>query len=571
MTKKIELFAKRQGQPNSRPPTQEEWSRILAIPRVNQEDVDASSVEWLHKAPDTVHLRPLQMLSLATIQQYNGLFGLIPVGFGKTLIAWLAPVVLKAKRPVIFMPSNMITAFRNEVNKFRHYFQRNSVDPQLISYSLLSSKRRSRLLEQLKPDLIVCDEAHTLRSEVSSRGERIRRYLREFPDTKCVFLSGTFVDRKLSDLSYMVWACLKENSFIPHLSNEQAFGVWAECVDMEGRPGETHWKAITPLVRGEGLPFDPEAGTEQCRTQVRKAVLSRMASTPGVIMTGEVSSDKPLYASRKLPGLQAPEDILRMIGELEVGGETPDGEDIILDDAQKALLGRTLSLGFYYRWAWERIGGRDEEWIIARKAWHRELRYELQTNRRPDYDSPGLIEERMQRPNPPSHLLPAWEAWKAQKHKPVPPSVAVWVDLFFFKWLAGWLSEQPPCIIWYHSSPVEAALSKMGLETYGSGTSDRPPAGGDRHVACSIDVHGTGKNLQDWSRNIFVEIPSRNKTLEQAIGRTHRAGQEHPVFLHFPQHTGVFTGNLEKALDDAEYTHELSDSRQRLQLIRWED
>lgn len=548
-------------------PTQGEWSRIANVPRIDS--YDESSVEWVHLKPDEVHLYPTQMQALACVQEHGSLFGTIPVGFGKSLIAWLSPLVAGAKRPIIFMPSNMVDSFRREVGKFRHYFHRGHRDPETYSYGMLSSTKRSTFLEDLRPDMIICDEAHTLLNDNSSRTRRMKRYLDKYPDTKLVMLSGTFIGRDLSPLRDLVAAVLRDNSFVP--LDEHCFPIWKNCVDLSGRPSSHEWGALAPLVRAEGISTEgwDVQQEEYKRKLARQAVHSRMSMTPGVVMSQEASCNVPLIG--ELITIPVPEAILEMIDTLEVGGMLPDGEDIIVEDSQKARLAKTLSLGFFNRWAWEEVGGRDEEWLLRRRAWSRELRRELAENSREHYDSAALVERAMMRgEGEGTYLGQVWEAWDEHRRKLEPPTVPVWVDPFVFRWLAEWLSEpgRKPTIVWFRHQATADALQAIGLRVYGRGSSQ--PVYQGRHIAASIDVHGTGKNLQAWSSNLFLEPTTNPLAWEQNIGRTHRNGQDaDSVELYIMAHTDCFRETMDKARAEAESVFDASQCLQRLQKVQW--
>jgi hypothetical protein len=539
----------------------------VSIPRIS--GYDESSVDWVHKNKEVIELRPIQKAALACIQQEGCLFGPIPVGFGKTLIAWLAPVVAKARRPLILMPSNMIESFRSEVDRWRHYFHQGHREPVISSYAMLSSTKKSTMLDELQPDMIIGDEAHTLRNESSSRGRRLRRYLHAHPETKLVLLSGTFVDKKLSDLTELTFFTLGENNFIPN--DPHWLDIWKQCVDLDGRPNGSHWKAFSPLVHAENMEMRG-ALDESRRKVARAAVASRMRTTPGVVMTAEMSSDVPLFLHQV--SIEVPPHVTEMIESLEVGGTTPDGDDIIVEDSQKARLARCLSAGFFHRWAWERVGGRDEEWLMARRAWNRAVRNELAEASRENYDSPALVQQTVQRtltqePRAVGTLYAIWREWDKHRHKEEPPTEPVWTDLYLFFWLAQWLSEQThPTIIWYEHQAVGEALSRMGIPVYGAGTQQPEFTGG--HVACSIDVHGTGKNLQAWSQCLVLEPPSSGKTWEQLIGRTHRQGQTAArIDWYVMSHTEPFRKAMEKAAEEADFIFDLTLCEQRLQKATW--
>ena len=73
---------------------------------------------------------------------------------------------------------------------------------------------------------------------------------------------------------------------------------------------------------------------------------------------------------------------------------------------------------------------------------------------------------------------------------------------------------------------------------------------GREAVCASPRAHGTGKNLQQFARNLVANPPSDGATWEQLIGRTHRQGQEaDEVTVEVYRHTAPFLEAVEKARD----------------------
>ncbi len=543
----------------------DEWDRIIHVPRV--EPPDPKNVEWLHKG-DKFRLRETQARALACIQQYKGLFGPIGVGHGKTLIAWLAPVVLGQLRSVIMMPPSMVVPFKGEVARFREHFTQPTNEPEIVSYSILSSANGTDLLTRMRPEVIIADEAHSLMHDTSARTKRLKRYFADNPNTLFIALSGTFFGKRPSDLAHLVQFSLQQHAFMP--VRGRALDVWAQCVNLDGRPCDADWDAFAPLARAEGLSIAQYDGEERIK-RARSAVLSRMQSAPGVISTVDPSIEIPINLRRHT--FPVPLEIAEALRKVENGEETPDGEDIIVDDAQRARLANNLSAGFYYRWAWEEVGGRDEEWILARKTWHRALRNELEANSCEGYDSPMLVAAKVQRELDAKPSLAqskvlhnAWSEWLPHRKKPVPPTVPVWISDFFVRWIEQFLGDGVPTLVWYYSRALGEQLGKLGLPVHGQG-SDVPTLGAS--AACSISVHGTGKNLQGWWRNLVVELPTQAKTWEQLIGRTHRPGQPHDfVEFNLPLHTNKYELCLDKGIESAQHVKELTGADQRLLMMR---
>lgn len=562
------IFSKFKG------PIEDEWDRVLAIPRV--EECDPATVDWLHRTRK-YELRPIQAQTLAAIAKYHGLFGDITVGAGKTLIAWLSGVVMRSKKYVIMMPATNVEPFKGEIDRFRHHFVEPDVDPQIISYNLLSSAKSSDILDRLKPDLIVADEAHTLMND-SARTKRLNRYFETNPECRLVVMSGTFIDKKPSKLAKLVKYTLRDRAFMP--THGKALDVWAECVDLDGKPSEPDWHFFNKLAKAEGIEIGDYYGEERA-SKARKVVYSRMSTTPGVVSATKASLDTPIVCRKIMSTdnkgkIDVPDEIHMALRKIQTDEETPDGEDIILDDAQRARLSKNVSLGFFYRWAWEEVGGKDEEWLLRRRAWHRALRHELEDRAAVGYDSPLLVTNKishdflMDRSIADESLLHMYyRDWREVKDREVPPTVPVWISSYVFDWLKEYLATCPPTLIWYSSKACEQALAALGLPVYGQG-SNVPTDG--KTCAVSVAVHGTGKNLQPWHHNLIIEPMTSAKAWEQLMGRTHRPGQMADcVYFDILCHTSVLKDALDKAMEGAVFVKELNGADQRLLLAKWEN
>lgn len=555
-----------------KPALQDEWSRITRIPRIDIEKIDTSCIEWLHKDREKAELRPIQKRALASLSKYGGLFGPLGVGCGKTLIAWLAPLVIGNPRTVIMMPPSMVEAFQEEIEKWRDYFEVPDPEPIILPYSILSSARGTSILNELNPEMIIGDEAHALMRPNSARTRRFKRYRAEHPHTVCLMLSGTFFDKTPSDLAHIVQFSLGSNAFMP--VRGRALEIWGQCVNLDGQPNESDWRSFSPLALAEGVDLEHFTGDRRTRA-ARTSVYVRMRDTPGVVTTIAPSIELPIHIYTH--EIEIPSEIEEALDSVLSDEETPDGEDIITDAAHKARLQDHLSAGFYYRWAWEEIGGRDEEWLLARKGWNRALRRELDSYSREGYDSEKLVRDVVReeyRVNPRlanvRNLHYAWSEWEEHWTKKPPPSRAVWVSDFYIEWIKNFLSDGVPTVVWYKSLGMETALREF-LPVHGAGSD--VPVYDRQSVACASKVHGEGKNgFQPWWRCLVVEPFSRTKTWEQLIGRHHRPGQEHDfVEVHVPIHTERFRKCLDDSVRSAYHTKDLSMMDQRLLLADYRE
>src|SRR5262249_2414425 len=126
--------------------------------------------------------------------------------------------------------------------------------------------------------------------------------------------------------------------------------------------------------------------------------------------------------------------------------------------------------------------------------------------------------------------IPEFEAWWRVHDRPSPPVEPVWLNDFLVRQAYGWSQEEMGSIIWFEHRAFGEHLKAYQIPVFSGGedasreilrvTPETHPA-----IACSIKAHGTGLNLQAYSRNLLVTPPSNAQTWEQTLGRTHRPGQ----------------------------------------------
>jgi hypothetical protein len=78
----------------------------------------------------------------------------------------------------------------------------------------------------------------------------------------------------------------------------------------------------------------------------------------------------------------------------------------------------------------------------------------------------------------------------------------------------------------------------------------------------SIQAHGTGRNLQMFSRNLVVSCPSAGADWEQLLGRTHRQGQQADEVEY--DFFDTFDHEVKTAVKDAAYIKDILGQDQRL-------
>ena len=524
-----------------------EIKRILNLKRRLLEDAAVDLTERYKRQGGLQRLRPLQSLALQEMEEYGGLLGPIGVGLGKALISFLAPAALGSKRPVVLVPAGV---YPQSVKMYSEARENWNV-PQLtiVPYSRLSVASGATILEDLKPDCIIADEAHSLKSKKSARTMRLVRYFRENPSTKFVALSGTMTSRSLSEYGHLAELALREGSPLPR--DKYTLAAWARILDAGSEPLSSDWSSFAPLM---GIEIWDQA-------LARSVFRDRLTQTPGVVC----SSDDKVKASLRIvehPDLPYPKDEYSSVGE----GSRPDGH-IFESDIEEWRCLRQLSLGFYYRWDW---GDRDpdDEWVEARNNWGRFVRKELSDFADTNYDSPLLVARRLEETNARGHLADAWNWWKSVKDRPGPITVPVWLSKEAL--VEALTIVKGPALFWYESKAVAEALKGMeGVEVIEAG--EEPPVDGKGRLALSIPSHGTGWNLQAWSQSVVLEPPANGQIWEQLIGRTHRVGQEaDTVIVHVLQHTKVLRKSLDKARIHAKYIQQTQGLPQRLNYADFE-
>jgi len=475
-----------------------------------------------------------------------------------TLISLLAGAVLRAETVVLLVPPEV----RDQLKRtdLPHY-DRDWCLPldrlHIVAYSELSLAHKADILDQIKPDLIVADEAHRLRRRESARTKRFLRFMKANPGTRFVALSGTMTSRSIKDYAHLVELALRKGSPLPRGYRELT--DWADALDVvpDGFEAKRKPGALVLLCDGD----------ESIRSGFRR----RLVETPGVVATTEGAVGTSLYLRRCSP--EVPDIVDEALDKLRKTWAI--GDDEIEDPMRLAAVARQLACGFYYEWLWP-DGVVDTEWLEARNNWNRCVRNFLVRRSRAGLDSPLLIFNACARGDKGMgpEMLAAHTAWVAVKDRPEPETVPVWLSRYIIDYAATWSTLQElPGIIWYEHKAVEAELRRTGLPVFGGGQ-DAELAQSTAVVVCaSAFAHGTGKNLQRYANNLLLTPPANGARIEQLIGRTHRPGQEaDEVYVDLCMQTDENIAAFVSALKDAAYIEETQGQKQKIlyaQKIGW--
>jgi hypothetical protein len=230
-----------------------------------------------------------------------------------------------------------------------------------VSYTQLSgSSAGNGLLERIRPDTIILDEAHSLRNADATRTKRFLRYLKENPHVKLFAWSGTMTSRSIKDYAPLARHALRDGAPVPH--KHPVLEQWAAALD--------------PGVDGECDDLDILANKLGAHDK-REGFRIRLVSTHGVITSGDSDSCQASLTITKLfPAV--PKTITDTLQQVAANWQRPDGEEF----DSPLELHRTLhqlNSGFYYRWRFPRGESRAQidAWLQARAAWNRDVRQRL--------------------------------------------------------------------------------------------------------------------------------------------------------------------------------------------------
>lgn len=523
--------------------------------------------------PCPTRLLPTQARALLEAPRAGGLLAPIGVGHGKTLVDLLLPMVMGSRTAVLLIPANLRAQLLERDWDYYgahwtlpnlaggRWFQAGKPALHVLTYSKLSTQEGTDLLSRIKPDLIICDEAHNLRDRRAARTVRFLRYFRQAEGVRLCALSGTLTSKSIRDYAHLSELALRDGSPLP--LHPPTVEEWASAIDPSDSPADAG-----------ALRRFCEAGEH-----VRDGFRRRRNDTPGVVATEESALGTSLVIRERK--LELPQAIHAHITTVLEDGVRPDGEELV-ERLQQVACARQLASGFFHRWRYPRQEPLEliTEWFAKRQSWNRELRQRL-THPREHLDSPGLLLRaalRAYQEPPYEGELPTWKAkefraWYAIHRDVQPVPEAVWLSDAVVEDAAAWAQEAPG-IVWCEFPELGERIARAaGVPWYGGGTEASTAIAlerGDRAIVASIRAHATGKNLQAFSRNLVVNPPADGGAWEQLLGRTHRQGQTaDEVTVDLYLHTDELRRAWDKAREYALFIEQTEGQRQKLCLASW--
>lgn len=475
----------------------------------------------------------------------------------------------------------------------------------VLPYSLLSSKDTVELIQGIQPDVIIGDEIHNVGRKSAARTQRLFDYV-DTKDPDLVGLSGTITGKTVKDYWHIIKAALGDNCPLPlstSLANEWASVLDSDAGDIESRGELSETKAgpLMPLVDWARRHF-PDEKIPASRPGFRAAYRKRLNTAPGVVSSGEAEIKTSLtLENHKIdePDTQGHRKLEHLIEKVEEQWLTPN-DDEIEHAIHTWKWMYELSAGFYNELVWpeadayaerKSISVANAEDILERARDHhgagqeyaRLLRQFLDKGAPSNMDTPMLVGAEFARHGDDwSHheAYQAWRVWKGMDFEGRPDRDSHAIRVSDYKIVAAleWAASLPKGrggIIWYYHQEVgrwlrdylkEAGLDPLYCPAGDSGNkSIIEPENGKRITVASMTAHGTGKNLQHYQEQYFVQWPRSPKQAEQTLGRTHRNGQTADELVAHTNNTLEFDNmNFAACLNDALYIHQTTGNRQKL-------
>lgn len=560
---------RQQGVPDS-----PEVRRVLDLPRRRWEEYDleelGAMLEEVYRLPgSTMRLRPVQVASLADLHDFGGLVGPVRVGAGKTLISFLAPTILGAKRPLLVIPGGLRQKTLRDFAKLEKEWVAHP-NLRIESYERLGQERGNEILQEIQPDLLILDEAHRVKNPRAAVTRRVKRWMDEHPETTVAALSGTLISRSINDYGHTLWWCLDEKTPLPRRHVERQ--KWAQAIDEKLPPTAVRLApgALSALLNTE------EKALVNKTVAVRRAFRRRLVETPGVVATEEGFTG----ASLRLQALEfePSKDVADALVRLRNYWERPDGV-AFTEPMEVWRTARTLALGFYYKWDPEA----PLEWLLARKAWSAAVRHVISNNakqldselpvkracERGEYDRSYVRTGGILVYDEPIGEL--YRRWKEIEPTFEPNPVPVWIDDAALQAAAKWMIKNKG-IVWTEHRAFGERLAEItgrpyfaqkGLDSAGNFIDDSRPEDGS--IIASIAANLAGRNLQHWSQALVVSCAPSGLQWEQLLGRLHRDGQEADEVV-FDVMIGTIEQyeSFERAVENGHFQQDMTGQAQKL-------
>lgn len=534
-----------------------ELVRIRELPWAPwSEDADytQSLTEYCRAPGGTQTLRRAQaaVLSALARPEFRGVLSTQRTGAGKTLPSLLAAHVTGLDNPLLIVPASMRDDTRQATYTYGQHWRVRPV--RIISYETLSRPDSRGLLEQIAPNLLIADECQMLRNLSSACTNRVREYVQKHRP-KQLYLSGSITNRSLKDFEHILRWIMGDAAPLPRRREE--LQLWCAALDVkpQERPDAGALLTLAPELPGDSDMDELDLS--------RSRFARRLHACPQIIGTGADIPDIPLYA--RIVHAPPTQPMLDLVSYFAAHKATPCGAEII-DPLAVWRKHREASCGLYLRW----VKPGPKPWMEARKLWAALVRETRERYRR--LDSEALVAMAIDRGEIADGGILA--RWREIKPTFEPVTEPVWICDSTLKIAAEWLARDRGICWVAHTAFGERLSKETGIPYFKDEGCDQRGIKISAHrgpAIASLFSCSRGFNLHEVGqhRNFYVTTPTTNSLLEQSVSRTHRDGQEQPVFAEFMQRLEGDAKALEQALADARYTETMTKQPTRASIFQW--
>lgn len=622
---------------NESPKHQNEITRICAIPiQKPLTDEEVLAVQEIHCKPEALakgfKLQRVQAEAIQAFVEEGAVFGPIEVGGGKTFISLRCvgiSIEAGVQRICLMVPSQVHTQLvdhdigwaRQRTSLGCTFYPLGGKSPEqrraiaggrrgcwIFPYSLLSAKDASEILEMIRPEVLILDEAHLLKNRNAARTRRVLSYCKQHKP-RVVVLSGTMTKKSIKDYAHLLTISLGDKAPVP--ADAQVVSDWATAIDSEQaaegfHTAKTTYGPLRPLINWANRNFPQTPRTFDVQG-FRWAFRDRLLTTPGVVSSPAdslgtslvIENSKVISPTARLAELQQ---------QLEELWLTPSGDEIEFA-MQKWKWATELSAGIYNDLVWPDPGVLAERLHVSpgqaddllkrskdhhklQQAYHKALRGWFQSRpHKPGLDTPMLVGGNMAHFGDRDVGPELYSAWQDMRAADFPERIerdsrpvrvcdykireairlmkanenGEGIVFFHHNTLGEWLYE---CAKEAGLSVVYCPAGKAANDFLTSqGAADRCRG---KFLICSISAHGTGKNLQFMSDQIYVQLPFNESVAQQSIGRTHRMGQlADQVTIYTMVSNEQDEMILASLLNDAIYVLETTQSTRKVLQATW--
>jgi len=561
-----------------------------------------------------------QANAINTFLEYGTLFAPISVGWGKSLISLVCANLAYLKgdhKIVLFIPPQVfgqltirdIPWARRRVNLAVPFYglgrlssaRRKSIVSAgrpgcyIFPYSLLSTMDSVELLDAIQPTLIIADEAHCLKNSTAARTKRVMRYISE-KKPKLICLSGTITSKGISDYHHLIRASLRDNCPLPQ--SPMVCADWSMALDAAVEYVPPSLEALLKPLRSwaaSNWPKDRGIFMRPGTDGIRKSYQHRLVTCPGVVASGDAEIGTSLVI-QNIPAAKAvPPALDALMKKVTDEFLTPNGDEIEHAIHTFKWL-YELSAGFYNELIWpdptdfarrRGISEIEAKLILEKARTHHkaeqdytsELRKFLNGHPPKGLELPMAVGAEIARGGNrvPGRLAQLWHMVRKLDFagRPDRDSRVVRVDPYKINLAVKWAREHKRGIIWVHHQELgrwtvealkEAEVAVIDCPAGNAGdTRIIDHANAKRVCVASMSAHGTGKNLQHFQDQLFLQWPRPAKDAEQTMGRTHRNGQEADELIVNTCNTTLFDHVVFAAcLNDSVYVQQTTGERRKI-------